>query len=129
MNSMKKNFIFISLLFVLLTGCTNSNDIFTKKQACADLMDEVETKITDKYGENSLVELKKIFYSNKADSCLYSFYISERRGNDNYFTYKLVDALTDETLFEREGCLIEGNCVYSFEEASTYIEEKAQEYE
>lgn len=92
-------------------------------------MNDVEERIKVKYGEDNLVELKKIFYSNKVDSCLYSFYISENVGYDNFFNYKLVDALTGEILFERTGCLLKQNCGYTTVEASIYIDDKIKEYE
>lgn len=81
------------------------NDLFEKKQDCQRYEKEISEKVKSnnfyvaKTNANSYNYLQKIFYSPKANSCLYVYlevtYVNEKREWDSF---TLVDALTNNII-------------------------------
>lgn len=79
---MKKSLLLIFLAAIVLAGCSMSttpkstmttDQLFQKKQECAQYKDKIEKELaeqTDKENGKYMI-LKEIFYSPKANSCLY----------------------------------------------------------
>ncbi len=86
--------IFILLGSLIFAGCgqqqwLSQDELFEKKQECANMKDNMWTETMDRMtaediGEIYKVEIDEVFYSSKANSCLYTLSI-----------YKYVDMVID----------------------------------
>ncbi len=116
---MKKPFLLILITFFILTSCSNlkesdnagiaqqnvNSGLFEKKEACSKYQDGITEKLTSKYfyveetRYEGYFELEKVFYSPKADSCLYIAKESDYKdGKLDSESFTLVDALTGELI-------------------------------
>ena len=114
---MKKivGFSVLFLLIFILSGCSykilknneiDSNNVFSKKTECAQLISKLQSSIQEKEDiYTSGYQIRQVFYSPRLDTCLmaYEYYfcfigeVKECRIN-----YEIEDALTMEKIFKVE---------------------------
>lgn len=98
-------FISFTMCCIILSGCNMSNELFEKKQECANYENEIEQEITiqNKWLQESFYELDQIFYSPTQNSCLYSYKWISRQNNfteKNILDYFIADYLTKDIIFQ-----------------------------
>ena len=127
---MKKLFlVIIAALFV--SGCAiNSNDdIFSKKKECAELRAGIEQHLMDLNSGTERVQLNKIFYSPKENTCLYTMTTNTVEGEIRRSYYDLYDALTNEKVASEVGCLPRDICEKDPTQASEDFDALIKKYE
>lgn len=149
---MKKSLLAIVILLLTLSGCTrektpviensiegktiSESDLFERKKECAKYMEvatekvkELTYEITESAGKEA--EFKKIFYSPKANSCLYTVYIKAyNNGLYQSTIYSVYDALSGEEIFWTYGCKeITDDCDKTGLEGSNEFRDFLREYE
>lgn len=99
---MKKTLILI-VPILLLTGCSYKNDDFSKKQDCAKLTSQLETKILQKNDSNTnSYKIEQVFYSSKLSTCAVAYSFVRCYPNYCLANYAIEDALTGEAIFNNE---------------------------
>jgi len=129
-----KKLLLISVLLgsIILAGCNqkwlSESELFTKKQECAKLKNDIETDIEK--ARNGDARLDKIFFSPKQNSCLYTMtrsFMTDDSVNMEFYT--LVDALSNEAIFSERWCIPEDYCKKSIDDATYSFILKVEEYE
>ena len=149
---MKKSLLTIIILIFTLNGCTkentpviestiepkriNESELFERKKECAKYTSTAEkqaAKLTQKITESveKIAEFQKVFYSPKANSCLYTVYV--KAYIDGFYQstiYSVYDALSSEEIFWTYGCKeITDDCDKTELEASNELRKFLKEYE
>jgi len=105
---MKKIFILtlISLIWITLTWCSQNklseDELFEKKQECANYTAEIWYDIEKSYGKEGetfkMINLNWIYYSQKINSCLYE--VVSLSHSENYWSEKITlrDFFTKEEI-------------------------------
>jgi len=109
----------------LLAGCSSDEplSLLESKRLCSTLRPDIQD-IVDGSAFNSYPaqaeRLGLVFYSPKADNCMYTVKIMTEVSGTILHIYELKDAFTHEELEEERGCLNEisaSHCTKSLEEA------------
>lgn len=123
------------IIMSLLSGCSKS--FLVEKESCFKHLATLEKKLNNNSSTKDFsasIQVSKIFYSPKVDSCLYVLktYSSTRNkpgASGTIVDYDLYNLLTKEKLTNIKGCDGELHCGLSTSEAEITFNKKVFTYE
>jgi len=112
-----KKLLAFSFLILLLVGCANKEDLFSKKENCRKYLSAQQERIDEAEDFGGSVSGATIFYSPSLNTCVseYIFF------NGTYRSFLIYDLLTNEDIFNKGSWVEDG--MSDWDEYEAKIEE------